>query len=125
MWRRSSVGRSRASTGTWFARIPISPTEVLVESCLLLALILVLGGLLLLRLLLGCLGLGGLGWLLCPHALGRLEDLVNRALHVERPLGDVVVLAVNDLLEPADRLLARHVLALAARELRCDEERLR
>src|ERR1700710_2894079 len=60
-----------------------------------------------------CRGFGGLG------------DLVDRALHVEGALGEVVVLAVEDLAEAADGLGDRHVLAGAAGELFGDEERLR
>src|SRR3954468_1367255 len=66
---------------------------------------------------------------LAPQRLGGrfgvLEDLVDRALHVEGALGEVVVLAVEDLAEAADRLRNRHVLAGAAGELFGDEERLR
>ena len=74
-----------------------------------------------------CSGLGGRGLrrLLALHVLRLLEHLLDRALHVEGALGDVVVLAVDDLLERAHRLLDRHVLARAAGELLGDEERLR
>ena len=34
MYRRSSVGRSAASSGAWLARMPISPTAVRVETWL-------------------------------------------------------------------------------------------
>src|SRR4051794_2179527 len=61
-------------------------------------------------------GLGG--------GFGVLEDLVDRALHVEGPLGEVVVLAVEDLAEAAHRLGDGHVLAAAAGELFGNEERL-
>src|SRR6202012_2943458 len=37
-------------------------------------------------------------------AAGLGHDLIDRALHEEGPLGDVVVLALEDLLEAADRL---------------------
>src|SRR5262245_25932755 len=171
MCSRSSVGSSRASTGTWLARMPISPTDVLVESCStspvktspsgvrrrtstvcsaiaaitapppplrvrglreslsglvlrLLAVFPVLGALVLLRLLLGGLGLSGFCRLLGAHLLGRVDHLVDRALHVEGPLGNVVELAIDDLLEAADRLGDRHVLTTPPRELLGHEERL-
>src|SRR4051812_18767611 len=54
---------------------------------------------------------------------GVLGDLVDAALHVEGALGEVVVLAIEDLAEPAHRLRDRHVLAGAAGELFGDEER--
>jgi hypothetical protein len=54
-----------------------------------------------------------------------LDDVVDRALEQERRLRHVVVLAVEDLLEAADRLGDRHVLARRARELLGDVERLR
>src|SRR5262245_51052728 len=50
----------------------------------------------------------------CLRVLG---DLVDRALHVEGTLGQVVVLAVEDLAEAAHRLGDRHVLSRAAGEL--------
>src|SRR5688572_14741230 len=59
------------------------------------------------------------------HRLGRLDGLLDAAHHVERLLGQVVVLALENLLEGADGVLERHELALAARELLADEERLR
>src|ERR1700709_64728 len=59
------------------------------------------------------------------RGLGVLGDLIDRALHVEGALGEVVVLAVEDLAEAADGLGHRHVLAGAAGELFGDEERLR
>src|SRR6187399_515370 len=59
------------------------------------------------------------------HLLGRGEDVLDAAGHVERALRDVVVLAVDDLLEALDRVGDRHVLALQAGELLGDEERLR
>src|ERR1041384_4018705 len=51
--------------------------------------------------------------------------LVDAALHVEGALGEVVVLAVEDLAEASHRLAHRHVLAAATGELLGDEERLR
>src|SRR5437879_35102 len=54
-----------------------------------------------------------------------LDRLLDRADHVERLLGQVVVLAVEDLGEAADRVLELHVLARRAGELLRDEVRLR
>src|SRR5690348_12170452 len=54
-----------------------------------------------------------------------LDDVVDRALQEERRLRHVVVLAVDDLLEAADRLGDRHVGARRAGELLGHEERLR
>src|SRR6266496_2472727 len=60
---------------------------------------------------------------------GLLRFLLNRALdradHVEGLLGQLVVLAPDDLLEAADRVLELHVFAGRARELLGDEVRLR
>ena len=53
------------------------------------------------------------------------EDFVDRARQVEVLLGNLVVLAFDDLLEAADRVGDRHVLAFEAGELLRDEERLR
>src|SRR5918992_4914679 len=121
-----------AMSGAWFARIPIEPVVVRVETIstsssntlpsgvrtstgkLLRAIaVLVLGGLLL------------LGLLLLARPAGRVGHLVDRALQQERALGHVVVLAVDDLLERAHRLLDGHVLALGPRERLRHEERLR
>src|SRR5919205_435142 len=41
--------------------------------------------------------------------VGRLDDLVDAALHEERRLGQVVVLAVDDLAEGPDRVVDRDV----------------
>src|SRR5262245_52321440 len=107
MWSRSSVGIRRASTGAWSARIPISPTLVRVETCrtspsktspsgvrtcawsVCSSATLRLGPLpLLLGLLLLALLVRRLARLLGLHALGLLEHLLDRALHVEGALGD-------------------------------------
>src|ERR1700694_4780947 len=53
------------------------------------------------------------------------DDFVDRPLEEERALGHLVVLAVDDLLEAADRLGDRHVGAGRPGELLGDEERLR
>src|SRR5690349_788202 len=59
------------------------------------------------------------------HLLGGGQHVLDAAGHVEGALRDVVVLAVDDLLEALDRVGDRHVLALEAGELLGDEERLR
>src|SRR6059058_3618835 len=59
------------------------------------------------------------------HRLRALDRLLDRADHVEGLLGEVVVLAVEDLLEAADGVLELHELARRAGELRGREERLR
>src|SRR5829696_1818499 len=59
------------------------------------------------------------------RAAGGLDDLLDAALEQELALGDVVVLAVEDLAEPADRLGDRDVLARGAGEGLGHEERLR
>ena len=46
---------------------------------------------------------------------GALQHVLDGALHVERLLGNVVVLAFHDLLEAADGVRHLHVLALAGR----------
>src|SRR3954454_13629913 len=61
----------------------------------------------------------------CIHLLGRGDHLVDAALQEEGLLGHVVVLAFEDLVEPADCVLELDVLAVAAGEHRRDEERLR
>src|SRR5579862_3469943 len=70
-----------------------------------------------------------LGWSaklrLLRQLLAALDDLLDGAGHVERLLGEIVVLAVEDLGEAADRVLELHVLARRAGELRGREERLR
>src|SRR5450631_1599815 len=53
------------------------------------------------------------------------EGLVDAADHVEGLLGQRIAFAVDDHLEAADRFLERDVLAVAAGEDLCHEERLR
>src|SRR5215203_1327750 len=65
-----------------------------------------------------------LGLVVLVRAARVLDDLVDRALHVEGALGDVVVLALDDLLEGAHGVLDGYVLALRAGELLGHEERL-
>src|SRR3954470_24060443 len=62
---------------------------------------------------------------LCREAFAALARLFDCADHVEGLLGEVVVLAVDDLLEAAYGLGDGDVLALHARELLRDEEGLR
>src|SRR5689334_23675499 len=59
------------------------------------------------------------------HLLGILEDFVDCALHVERLLGHIIVLAFDDLLEAADCILNLDVTSPVARELLRHMERLR
>ena len=59
------------------------------------------------------------------EGLGLLLDVVDAAAQEERLLGDVVVLALGQLLERGDGLLDRHELAGLAGEGLRDEERLR
>src|SRR5881227_3817496 len=61
----------------------------------------------------------------CRHAVGPLARLFDCADHVESLFGEVVVLAVNDLLEAAYGVGDLDELALKARELLGDEEGLR
>src|SRR6185436_6669629 len=56
------------------------------------------------------------------HLLGLLEHLFDAPDQVERLLRQIVVLAVDDLLEAAHRVLDRHVLPLETGELLGDEE---
>ena len=66
---------------------------------------------------------------LCTHLLRELLGLrfhvLNRASHVECRLRERIVLARDDLLEGADRVLERDELALVTGEDLCDLERLR
>src|SRR5690242_4416580 len=65
-----------------------------------------------------------IGSLALLHLFALLARLVDRADHVERLLRQVVVLALEDLLEATDGLASRDVLALAACESLSDAERL-
>src|SRR2546428_1443623 len=58
-------------------------------------------------------------------ALRRLDGLIDGAHHVERLLGKVVVLAIEDLAEAADRLLQGHIFPWSVGEHFGHEERLR
>src|SRR3954447_20201774 len=59
------------------------------------------------------------------HLLRPLDRALDRPHHVEGLLGQLVVLALEDLREAADRVLELHVLARGPRELLGDEVRLR
>src|SRR5690606_18774972 len=59
------------------------------------------------------------------HLLGPLEDVLDGAAHEEGLLRNVVVLALEDLLEAPDRVLHLHVLAGNAGELLGHVEGLR
>src|SRR5262245_9533882 len=59
------------------------------------------------------------------HLAAALDGLLDRAAHVEGPFGQLVVLALDDLGEPLDRVLEPDVRALLARERLGDEEGLR
>src|ERR671930_2688849 len=133
VWTRVEPALSVATSGACRARTPISPAApgttiisaspskagpsgVTSETSKRL-----LGSL---GLLLGLLALLGL-LLLAAYDLGLLDRLLDRADHVEGLLGQVVVLAVEDLREALDRVLELHVLAGRAGELLGDEVRLR
>ena len=60
-----------------------------------------------------------------PFIFCALQHVFDRALHVERLLRKLVVLAFDDFLEAADRVCQLHVLALEAGELLGHVERLR
>ena len=153
-YRRSSVGSSMPSSGWWWARTPIEPTVVRVETISTSSLKTSPSGVRTSTLngvraisprrrrsrprrcrsrprlpfspssapllaSLGLLGLGlGLGLVLAARAAaGRRDDLVDAALHEEGRLGQLVVLAVEDLAERAHGLVDRHVDARRAGEL--------
>src|SRR6476619_272780 len=59
------------------------------------------------------------------HLLRLGDHLIDAALEEEGLLGDVVVLALEDLVEATDRVLERHILAVATGEHRGDEDRQR
>src|SRR5438552_7869925 len=63
--------------------------------------------------------------LVAGHLLRVLDDLLDRALQEEGALGQIVVLAGDDLVEAAHGLFDFHVRAGRARERFGDVERLR
>src|SRR4029078_6017480 len=109
---RSSAGRSAASSGAWLARIPISPPAVRVETWRTSPLKTSPSGVRTSTSNLVSPAIGGLG----PGA-GFRGDLCASPLHVEAALGQVVVLADEDLAEAAHGLGDGHRLAAAAGEL--------
>src|SRR5660397_29680 len=62
---------------------------------------------------------------LARHLLGVLDDFLDAAGHVEGLLRQVVVLAVDNLLEPADGVLERDINARTPGECLSHVERLR
>src|SRR5918995_4442100 len=136
-WTRVEPAPSVATSGACRARTPISPSApgtisisaapsyaapsgVTIETSNLRRSSAKLGG-----------RAGGLALACLPTCLGgilaaRLHDgLVDRADHVERLLRQLVVLAVDDLLEALDRVLDTHVDARLAGERLRDVHRLR
>src|SRR6476661_8854870 len=141
-YSRSSVGSSIASTGSWLASTPIEPAAVRVETISTSSEKTSPSGVSTsavnsVRAMISSAGRPAPRFeekadvrpsetdRSVTSLLGRLDDLVDRALEEERALGHLVVLAVDDLLEAADRLLDFHVGARRARELFGHEERLR
>src|SRR5438445_12619972 len=59
------------------------------------------------------------------HLLALLPRLFDRAHHVESLLGEVVVLALEDLGDPVHRVYDLHSRPLTSREHVCDAERSR
>src|SRR5262249_1447781 len=119
-----SAGTRRATIGACRARMPTSPTVVRVESWTNSPLKISCSGVITWA--------SSLCWssatslaLLASTLSGVRAYLVDGALHVEVALGEVVVLAVEDLAEAPHRLLHRHVDARAPGEHLRDEERLR
>src|SRR5918996_5623082 len=108
-----------AMRGAWLARTPMEPVVVRVETISTSSSNTFPSGV---RTSTGKL-LRGI--LVLARPARRLDHLVDRALQQEGPLRDVVVLALDDLLEGAHRLLDRHVLALGPRKRLRHEERLR
>src|SRR5918999_2104540 len=118
-------------SGAWFARTPMEPVVVRVDTISTSSSntfpsgVRTSTGKLFRAILLLVRGVLGLDLFLLARPARGVDHLVDRALQQEGPLRDVIVLALDDLLEGADRLLDRHVLALGAGERLRDEERLR
>src|ERR1700749_2375784 len=102
-YSRSSVGSSIAKTGSWPARTPIEATAAPAESISTSSE------------KISPSGVRTSAWNLVRATisalLGCLDDFLDRALQEEGTLGDLVVLAVDDLLEAADRFGDRHICA--------------
>src|SRR3954470_3587890 len=106
------------SSGWWLARMPIEPTTVRVESISTSSLKTSPSGV-------STSTRNGVRAIELAVLLRALDDVVDRSLEQERRLRHVVVLALEDLGEAADRLGDRHVGARRARELLGHVERLR
>src|SRR3954469_19021401 len=117
LYRRSSVGSSMPSSGWWLASTPIEPTVVRVETISTSSLKTSPSGV----------RTSTRNFVRATAlALVRgLDDLVDAALHEERRLRQLVMLAVDDLLERAHRVVDRDVRARRAGERLGDVERLR
>src|ERR671924_1955276 len=97
------------SSGSWLASTPIEPTVVRVETISTSSLKTSPSGVRTSTL--------NLVRAMAPSVLRRgLDDRVDAALHEERRLGKLVVLAVDDLLEGAHRVVDRDVDARGAGE---------
>src|ERR1043166_703336 len=116
-YRRSSVGSSSASTGSWLARMPIEPSAVWVESISTSSLNTSPSGV--------RTSAGNFECAMGRLLLARLDDFLDLALQKERALGHLVVLALDDLFEAPDRVGDRDVGARRAREFFGHEEGLR
>src|SRR3954468_4903884 len=99
-----------ASSGWWLARMPIEPTTVRVESISTSSLKTSPSGV-------STSTRNGVRAIGLAVLLRALDDVVDRSLEQERRLRHVVVLALEDLGEAADRLGDRHVRTRRAREL--------
>src|ERR1700709_658537 len=106
------------SSGWWWARMPIEPTVVRVETLSTSSLKTSPSGV-------RTSAVKVVRAIELLVALGRGHHVVDRALEQEGRLRQVVVVAGEDLLERADRLGDRHVGARRARELLGHVERLR
>src|SRR5918999_1591376 len=91
----SAVASSRSGATSWKATLSATPSTTCPALCL-----------------------GG-------HTLGLVDRFLDRADHVERALGQVVVLAGDDRLEPGDGVLERHEHARRPGEHLGHVERLR
>src|SRR3954471_18095636 len=117
LYRRSSVGSSMPSSGWWWASTPIEPTVVRVETISTSSLNTSPSGV--------RTSTRNLVRATASALVRGLDDLVDAALHEERRLGQLVVLAVDDLAERAHGVVDRDVGARGAGERLGDVERLR
>src|SRR3954470_17805007 len=116
-YRRSSVGSSMPSSGWWWASTPIEPTVVRVETISTSSLNTSPSGV--------RTSTRNLVRATASALVRGLDDPVDAALHEERRLRQLVVLAVDDLAERAHGLVDRHVHAGGPGEGLRDVERLR